>query len=148
MIGAFLKFLSIAKALPWGLVARVLLVGLVLLSVPAAMWVAYQAGVARTTAECTTAKQEAVIQALERQALLNQAIREADFEILMGAVQIETRTIREIQYLAAEPVVSPDCHHLGDDWLRQYNAITNAIGGAPGSRALRGTPATPRDGDR
>lgn len=124
------RLLPVAKAVPWSLVMRVVLIGAVLLAIPAAMWAAYRVGAEGARAECAAASQEALIEALERQAELDRQIREADFELLMDAVRVETRTIRDIRYIVAEPVATPGCPRLGDDWLRQYNAITRAIGAA------------------
>lgn len=139
----FLKLTWLAKVLPWGLVGKVLLVGLVVLAVPAAMLGAYRIGASKATAECTTATQEAVIEALGRQAALDRKIREEDYEILFNAVETEIRTVTEIREIVRDPVATPDCPRLGDEWMRKYNALVRAVGGA--HRAATPGPRTPAD---
>ena len=69
-----------------------------------------------------------------------EAIRRQDMEILTGVVERETRIVREVERV--EVPVS-DCSQLGDDWLRAYNAVIEAAGGAGASDDPRG-----RDQDR
>lgn len=57
----------------------------------------------------------------------HETIRRQDMEILSGVVERETRIVREVERV--EVPVS-DCVHLGDDWVRAYNAVIEAARGA------------------
>lgn len=84
-----------------------------------------------------TAAEARLAESLQRQIEQSEAIRRQDMQLLMEAVQTETRIIREVRHVE---VPDSDCSHLGDDWLRAYNDAIRAASPDPRAPDDAGAP--------